>query len=327
MPRNPFTQPAPPRPAFIRKPLGLKGGLFALFLSALWAGNPIATKTGLESAPPLRFGWIRFGLGLIVVLIWAAVTRQSLRVERREWRPMLTLGVLFAVQLAFLNFGQDHTSASHAVIINTTYPLWTGILAHFVIPGDRLNRTRFLGTLVAYGGVVVLFWKGLGGGTGTLLGDGLTLVSALLLAERQIYIAKSSSSVSLPKLLAAQGVVGITLFVIFSLIFERDPWVWDGQFMLAMAYTGLVIAGFGFIGTSWLLSRYMPSSVTVVSLSQPVLGVILAWWLLDEQIGPELWAGAVLVVIGSFIAQRRSGRARSPAKGSAPPGEQPSSRP
>ncbi len=310
--QQPDTQPDSPRPAFTRKPLDLKGGLFALFLSTLWAGNPIATKTGLQSAPPLRFGWIRFGLGLIVVLIWAAVTRQSLRVERREWRSMLTLGVLFAIQLAFLNFGQEHTSASHAVIINTTYPLWTGILAHFMIPGDRLNRTRFLGTLIAYGGVVVLFWKSFGGGTGTLLGDGLTLVSAVLLAERQIYIAKSSTTVSLPKLLAAQGVVGITLFVIFSFTFEHDPWVWNGQFALAMAYTGIVIAGFGFIGTSWLLSRYMPSSVTVVSLSQPILGVLLSWWLLDEKIGPELWAGAVLVVIGSFIAQRREGRSRSP---------------
>jgi drug/metabolite transporter (DMT)-like permease len=289
----------------MRRPLDLKGGLFALLLSTLWAGNPIATKTGLEYAPPLRFGWIRFGLGLIVVFIWAAISRQSLKPERHEWRSMLTLGVLFAIQLAFLNYGQKYTTASHVVVINTTMPLWVGILAHFMIPGDRLDRTRFLGTLVAYGGVVTLFWKSLGGGSGTLLGDGLSLISAILLAERQIYIAKSSSRVNLPKLLAAQGLIGMALFIGFSFAIERDPWVWSGEFALAMFYTGMVIAGFGFIGSSWLLSRYFPSRVSVISLSQPLIGVVLAWWLLGERMGPELWAGAGLVVIGSFLAQRR----------------------
>jgi drug/metabolite transporter (DMT)-like permease len=303
----------------LRRPLDLKGGLFAFLLSTLWAGNPIATKTALEDAPPLRFGWMRFGLGLVVMLVWAAVTRQTLKVQRHELRPMATLGLLFAVQLAFLNFGQDYTTASHAVIINTTYPLWTGILAHFMIPGDRMTRVKLMGTLIAYGGVVVLFWKGLGGGTGTLLGDGLTLISAILLAERQIYISKSSHTLSVPKLLLAQGVIGIAAFLTFSFMIERDPWAWDGEFALAMLYTGVVIAGFGFIGTTWLLTRYLPSGVTVVSFSQPVVGIVLSWWLLDEAIGPELYAGAALVVAGSFIAQRPA----RPASAARAPGAAP----
>jgi heat shock protein HtpX len=81
----------------LRRPLDLQGGLFAFLLSTLWAGNPIATKAALEDAPPLRFGWMRFGLGLVVMLVWAAVTRQTLKVQRHELRPMATLGLLFAV--------------------------------------------------------------------------------------------------------------------------------------------------------------------------------------------------------------------------------------
>jgi drug/metabolite transporter (DMT)-like permease len=182
-----------------------------------------------------------------------------------------------------------------------------------------MTRMKLVGTLIAYGGVVALFWKSVGGGTGTLLGDGLTLISAILLAERQVYISKSSHRLSVPKMLLAQGVIGIAAFLAFSFIIERDPWAWNGEFALAMLYTGVVIAGFGFIGNTWLLTRYLPSGVTVVSLSQPVVGVVLSWWLLDEAVGPELYVGAALVVAGSFIAQRpaRPSRAAGPL-GAAP---------
>ncbi len=303
---------ATPEAVSARRPLDVPGGLFALLLSTLWAGNPVASKTGLEYAPPLRFGYIRFALGLVVVLVWAVITKQSLSVQRREIRPILTLGVLFAIQLAFMNFGQDKTSASHASVITTTFPLWVAILAHFMVPGDRLTRTRFAGILIAYGGVVALFWRSIagGGGEATLLGDGLTLVSAILLAERQIYIAKSSDNVPLVKLLAGQGVIGIAIFLGLSLALDNDPWTWDGRFMLAMFYTGAVIAGFGFLGNTWLLRRYFPSRVTVISLSQPLFGVLLSWWLLGESIGPELWVAVGCVVAGSFLVQSRDRRDR-----------------
>ena len=114
-----------------RRPLTLRAGLFALLLSALWGGNPVAIKAGLEDAPPLRLGWLRIVIGGIVVLAWALVTRRSLHVARHERKPLFYLGCLFAVQLAFMNIGQDFTTAGHAVVIITTFPLWTSVLAHF----------------------------------------------------------------------------------------------------------------------------------------------------------------------------------------------------
>ena len=229
-----------------------------------------------------------------------------MRVQRSEIVPLCTLGALFVVQLVFLNYGQDMTTASHAVVLNTTMPLWVAVLSHFMIPGDRLNRSRLVGILIAYSGVVVLFWRGLGQDGASLLGDVLTLISSALLAERLVFMAKHSQRVSVPKLLLAQGAMGVVTFAAISLLIESDPWVWDGKFVFAMLYTGVVIAGFGFIGNTWLLSKYLPSRVMVLSLSQPFVGVLLSWWLLDERIGPELWVGAGCVAVGSYIVQRKA---------------------
>lgn len=291
-----------------RQPLSVKAGALALTLSTMWAGNPVANKAGLEDAGPLRLGYLRFILGAIVVLVYAIATRQSFRVLRHEWVPLGMLGVLFTVQLAFMNVGQDYTTAGHAVVVTTTFPLWTGVFAHFFVPGDRMSRSRTFGTLVAYGGVVAVFYKGFADSSSDfLIGDLLLLVSAMLLGARQVYLSQLGQGIAQHKLLMAQSVFGIVTFVIASLIFEADEaFTVTSRLVIALFYTGVLIAGLGFIGQTWLLKRYLPSRVTVISLSQPIFGVLFSWWILGESVGGELYVGALLVVVGSALAQRQS---------------------
>jgi drug/metabolite transporter (DMT)-like permease len=288
-----------------RKPLNVRAAGFALLLSTLWAGNPVASKAGLEDAGPLRLGWMRFALGGAVVLVWSLATRQDLRVRGHEVRPMVLLGILFCVQLAFMNIGQDHTSAGHAVIVGTTFPLWSAVFAHFFVPGDRMSRGRAFGAVIAYSGVVAVFSRSLSAGGDFLLGDSLLLVSAVLLGARQVYISQAAQGIAQHKLLLSQFAFGIVTFVAASLVFESgDPWEMTARLAVALLYTGVLIAGFGFIGQTWLLKNYLPSRVTIISLSQPVFGVLFSWWVLGESVGPELYVGAALVMLGSWLAQR-----------------------
>ncbi|MDA1279386.1 MAG: DMT family transporter [Chloroflexi bacterium] len=300
-----------------RRPLSARAGALALLLSTMWAGNPVANKAGLEDAGPMRLGWLRFVLGGIVVMIYAIATRRSFRIQSSEWVPLTLLGALFTVQLAFMNVGQDYSTAGHAVVVTSTFPLWTGVFAHIFVPGDRMSRSRTLGTLVAYMGVVAVFYKGFSTSSGDfLIGDFLLLGSAILLGGRQVLLSQLGQGIDQHKLLMAQSVFGITAFVIASLVFESDePFVVTSRLVVALLYTGVLIAGLGFICQTWLLKRYLPSRVTVISLSQPIFGVLFSWWILGESVGGELYLGAVLVVVGSALAQRRTSPAHpNPAK-------------
>ena len=170
-----------------RRPLRGRASAFTLFLAALWGGNPVAIKAGLDDAPPIRLGWMRIVLGTVFIAVWAVFTRQSFRVERSEWLPLAGIGLLFTAQLILMNLGQDRTTAGHAAVIISTFPIWTGLFAHFLIPGDRLSRERSLGTLIAYVGVVVVLSPSFGGSLDAevgLDGDALLLGSAVLLGAR-----------------------------------------------------------------------------------------------------------------------------------------------
>ena len=279
-----------------------------MLLAALWGGNPVAIKAGLDDAPPLRLGWMRIAIGGVVVLAWALATRQSLRVLRSEWLPLAGLGVLFSTQLAFMNIGQDHTTVGHAAVITATFPLWTGLFAHFIVPGDRYAPLRVAGTVLAYLGVVVVLSGGLDGGNVegvTIVGDLLTLVSAMLLGARQVYLSQTSQGIAIHKLLLAQTVVGVASFLVAGALLEDEAYRMTSRLAVALLYQGAVIAGFGFLGNAWLLQRFLPSRVAAVQLTTPVWGVILGALILDETIGLELVLGGALVILGSVLSQQR----------------------
>ena len=284
-----------------------RAGAFAIFVSALWSGNSIAIKAGLEYAPPLRLGWYRFVSGAVVIVVWALYTRADLRVRRSELRTLTILGLLFSVQLVFMNLGLKYTTAGHGAVLSVTFPIWMAILSHFFIPGDRLSPFRAVGIMVAYIGVVVISLDGLGGESSgdVLLGDILSIIAGFLLGARLIFNARLAGQVDPNKLLLTQAAFGTALFIPAGLIFEDELWLMNKELALSIFYQGAVIAGFGYIANLWLLQRYLPSQVGVLNLSQPIFGIILAWLILDEPLTSLLWAGAFLVAIGAGLAQRR----------------------
>lgn len=267
-----------------------------------WGANPVAIKVGLLDAPPIRLGWMRLVVGGAVILLWAWLTGRlaGFRIHAEEWRPLFVLGLLFTVQIGCMNVGTSLTSASHAAIILNLYAVHTVVLSHFLIPGDRLTLRRLAGVLVAYGGIMLLFDRQAATGGITLAGDAIMFVSALLLAERTVYLARAVQRLDPLKLLLAQAAMGTAVFVVVSLAFEPQPTHWTPRLGLAIAYQGALIAGFNFVINLWLLKRYRPSALANFFLTQPIFGVLAAALVTGDPLTPNLLvtSGAVAAGIG-----------------------------
>jgi drug/metabolite transporter (DMT)-like permease len=229
--------------------------------------------------------------------------------------PLLALGVLFSVQIAFMNIGLTRTTAGHSAILTVTFPIWVAVLAHFFVPGDRLNLQKLIGVVTAYAGILVLFADSLGVDRDLLIGDLFSAISGFLLGARQVYNARIVQGLHPAKLLLSQAVFGTIVFFAASVLLESEEYVWSGKLAVSILYQGVIIAGFGFIGNLWLIQRYFPSQVSVISLSQPMFSIIAAWLILDEELNSALWISVVLVIIGAGLVQR--GRRQMQAKSAA----------
>ena len=153
-----------------------------------------------------------------------------------------------------------------------------------------------IGAFIAYAGAAAIFVRSIFGGADAIdalnpwLGDLLIMCSAVLLGLRQVYLSQLGQKITIVKLLTAQGIFGMATFIVGSFVFESEPWQMTLVLATSLFYQGIVIAGFAFLAQTWLLSNYLPSRVTLISLSGPVVTAVLSWWILSESIGPELWA-------------------------------------
>ena len=287
-----------------RRPAGLIPSSFALLMAILWGGNNVSIKVALENGSPMQIGWIRFVFGGVVTVAYMAARRESFSVARHEIKPLILIGLMFSAQLVFMNVGQDLTTAGHGVALHSTMPIWAATISQIFIPSDRLTRWRVIAMALSYAGVLVVVFgdTGVNQGDATILGDVLSLISAVLLGARTIMISNFAQNVSEAKLMLGQLVIGTLLLLAGSYMFESPVYyTTDRSFWFALAYQGVVIAGFGFLGTAWLLKRYLPSTVTFFFFAQPVAGVTLAWLILGEDPGRGLIAGVALVCIGALL--------------------------
>lgn len=266
----------------------------------------MAIKLGLADAAPLQLATYRFVVGGLVILAWAWLTGRlaGLRIEPHEWRPLLVLGVLFTVQIASMNVGTALTSAAHSAILLNLYAVHTVVLAHFMIPGDRLTMRRFAGVCLAYAGIVPLLGGRAGDAVPTLLGDVIMFASALVLAERTVYMARAVQQFDAVKLLLSQATIGVALFSLLSLAFERTPTRWTLALAGTVAFQGVVVAGFNFVVNLWLLKRYRPSTLATFFLTQPIFGVAAAALFAGDPLTVDLLLASAAVAVGIGLASR-----------------------
>jgi drug/metabolite transporter (DMT)-like permease len=290
------------------RPLDATGALLALLLAALWGGNPVAVKLGLDFAPPLRLAWMRFVIGGLTVVAWALASRRPgvFSVRPGEWRALWSLGLLFTAQIGLMNVGIHHTTAAHGSLLVNSYAVHTVVLAHFFIPGDRLTPAKLAGVLTAYGGIVLLFARDFLAHGGTLTGDLIVATSALLLGERIIYMARAVQRVDPLKLLIAQAAIGSACFFLASLVWEADlPTRYTTGLGVSLVYQGLIVAGFNFVVNMWLLGRYRPSALAACALTSPLFGVVMAAAVMGDRLTPTLLLSSLLVAAGVGLVTRR----------------------
>ena len=298
---------SPTRPAGpARRDMDLAGAALALLISLFWGISPSTVKIAFEDIAPIRLAVWRFLLGGVVIVLWGWRSGRlaGFRVERDEIPPLIVVGLILAVQTGCINFGTARTSAAHAAVILNSYAVHIVVLAHFLVPGDRLTARRLAGILVAYAGILALFVRQPEGTGVTLLGDLLVFASSVLLAERTVYLARAVHRLDPLKLLLAQIVIGSACFVVYAALFESETTRWTGRLLAIILFQGIVLAGFNFVINLWLLQHYRPSGLAAFYLTQPVFGVIAATLMAGDRLTPELIVASVAVTVGIWLTGR-----------------------
>jgi O-acetylserine/cysteine efflux transporter len=200
---------------------------------------------------------------------------------------------------------QHLDAAVGTVLVQLGVPFSSLLAALFL--GDRLGWRRLLGMLVAFGGVLVLFWDP--SAQMPPLSFALIVVSAFFWAVSNILI-KRMGVVDVFSINGWMSLFAAPLLLALTLTFETDQLnalthaTWRGWSALAFTVCMSMFLAYGI--WYWALRRFDVNQVVPTTLLAPVVGIFLAVLMLGEQLTTARVLGALLVISGvGVIVLRR----------------------
>jgi drug/metabolite transporter (DMT)-like permease len=291
--------------------MGRRAVVFALLLCFLWGGLAPALKLSLRGMPALAIAGWRFLIALLCILFWCRANQIHWRIPGSMHTRLVGFATLFAVQIGLLNLGTQWTSSNHTVVLLNTNPVFVALLAHFLIPNDRLSRQKLVGLLLAFGGICLTFWE-----TGRLaegnpwMGDLIVLLSGVFLGVLQVYTKFLVHWLTPFQVVAWEMIYGVPLFFLANALFEKgQPSELTPTVVLSLLYQGVAVGAFCFAGWTHLLQRFAASTVTAFQFTTPLFGVALSTLILGDVTSRTFLVGVALVALGIYWVSR------TPAKG------------
>ena len=288
----------------------LPPNLLAILACLLWSSAFVTAKHALEYQTPLALAGMRFVLaGLIQIPLckpWGA----PFRMIRKEFATVLLVSLFHTVYLYGTFFiAMQWARGAEAAIMIGFGPLASALMAHLLMPDDRLQRRTLAGIAFGIGGVVFISlaskpWNPVG--LKEFFGLMLLLSGSIVSALGNIVVAKRKGGLNPIALNSAQMLLGGPILLLIALPFEGLP-----RLALPAAFYGQLlwlatISATAFAIWFHLLSKTKVSKLNLWKFIIPLSGAVLSWIFLPNE-SPSLptLAGMVLIVTGIVVGQRR----------------------
>lgn len=281
------------------------GAVALIGFSALLGFNQVVIRVVNEGLQPVFFAGLRSIGAVVCIWLWFVLRRRAVQLERKDLGPGLLIGIFFATEFILLFNALDLTTVTRVSVIFYTMPVWMALMAHVLIPGERITPLKAVGQALAFGGVVIaILWRGDGTGEASLIGDFLALLSAICWAGIALVARTGLKSVAPDRQLMWQVLVSAPILLLVAPLF--GPLVRDLQpiHLWGLAFQIVVVVTFGFALWLWLLSIYPPASVAAFSFLSPVFGVFFGWFFLGEALGVPILVALLLVALGLYLINR-----------------------
>jgi drug/metabolite transporter (DMT)-like permease len=283
---------------------------------AVWAFNFIVVKDVITVLPPVGFTFLRYALASVALLVLLRLREGEIRLPARPLRLLALGGLGFGIYQMLWTVGLQTIPAGDSALLIAATPVFTAVIA-VLIGTDVLDRTRALGVLLSFVGVVLVIGAGIGIElTGSPIGFLLTLLAALCWATYTAVGAHVLRRVS-PLVLTTWATIGGTLVLAPVGIGQLlAPGALDDAsgsllpIVLAIAYSGLLAAALANVIVFDGVRLLGPTRITTIQALVPAMAVVLAYLVLGEPIRPVQVLGGAVIVVGVALTRRQVGRVR-----------------
>jgi drug/metabolite transporter (DMT)-like permease len=278
-------------------------GYIALCL--IWGTTWLGIRLVVRDVPPFEALAVRLFAAGVLLLVIALSQKRRWPTDGGEWNAILILTVtIIAVPYALLFWAEQYITSSMSAVLYSASPLAVSLITPTMMH-RKVPRRAVYAMVMAFGGILVLFYENPSTNRMVVIGGSAILVSMLLTswsivyAKQRLHDVDSVVATGLQSFLASV----LLLWATWSLEAHRHA-VWTKTAKIGLAYLTIFGSATAFVIYYWLLKKLQPYQISTISLIIPVVAILAG--LLDGERIPLLMLLAVVVVLGSVWSVLRA---------------------
>jgi len=276
----------------------------------IWGSTYLAIRYAVETIPPLITVGIRHSVAGLVLLGVAWI--RGFRPTLQHWFSGVVVGALFFfVGHGTLHWAEQYVDSGLAALLVATEPLWILLLGSFM-GQEKINWRNACGLLVGLAGVGILCAPGTSWQRSSGIGMAAVLLGAFSWAAGVCISPKlklPADAVGRAAVPLVCGAVMLLTTAAFAGEFRELHWsAVSPRSALALGY--LIVFGsiVAFTAYIWLLKHCPPTLVSTHTFANPIVAVLLGWWLAGEPVSGRLLSSAATILGAIFLVRRGEGR-------------------
>lgn len=272
-----------------------------------WGSTFLAIRVGVQEVPPLLLAALRFLIAGAALYGWTVARGERLP-RGREWASVSLLAFLiFVVDYGMLFWAEQRVPSGLAAVMMATIPAFMALAEIILLRTQRLTFRLTLALLIGIAGVAVLTIRALSlggapidrpGAAGLLTGSLSWSIATVLTRKLPLPASKTVSS-------GAQMLAGGLMLTAVSALAGEFPGFHPSavSFRAWMALLYLIVIGsiVGFTAYVWLIHHESPTKVGTYAYVNPVVAVMLGYFLAGESLGPRTILGTFFVLISVVL--------------------------
>ena len=258
----------------------------------------------LSGVPGLSTAFYRMAIGFVGVLpIW--YFNRKAQVNWKGVKIAILCGFLFAIDISLWNTAIVISKASISTLLANLAPVWVGIATLFFWK-QKPSLYFWVGTAISILGVAIII--GLDQILSTRLNSGnlLSILASMFYGAYMIGTQKGRAYIdTFTFSLVSMGTSALILFVL-CLGFKEPLWGFASHSWWALAGVGVIPQLIGWLSINFALKFIKPTTASVSLLSQSVFTALFSVPVLGEFLSWYEGVGAVVVLCGIYLVNRRS---------------------
>lgn len=282
-----------------------------VLLTLIWGTTWAGIKVGLQGIPPFTAAAARFTVASLLLFAVAPLfgVRLGKLARRREERRFWGFNALFSFVIPYstVYWSQQWLPSGLGAVLFATFPLFVALLAHWLLPAERLGPAGIAGMVVGFGGVAVIFSEDLSrfGGSMGMVAAVVALGAPAASALAEVVIKSRGKGVHPISLTAVP--MALTAGVLGGLagVLERDvPVTVTPTNVLAIGYLAVFGSAVSFGLYFWLLSHLPATRLALMAYLIPLVATTVGVLFLGEVVTGRIVLGGALILGGVWLATR-----------------------